>query len=116
MARYYLGDAYLRAGESDEAIHEWTAALAFDPEYAPADEAIGAVWLARRDYAKARQFFEQALAVAPGDYAAELELGLVFEREGKFKEALQRMEAACKIAPEALPCGAPLRQLREKAK
>ncbi len=42
LARYYLGDAYLRSGKPDDAIREWTAALAFDPEYAPADEAIGA--------------------------------------------------------------------------
>src|SRR3984957_4423244 len=62
LARYYLGDAYLRAGKPDDALREWTAALAFDPEYAPADEAIGALWLARQDYVKARGFFEQALA------------------------------------------------------
>jgi len=116
LARYYLGDAYLRAGQPDEALREWTAALAFDPEYAPADEAIGAVWLARQDYAKARSFFEQALAVAPGDYAAQFELGVVAQRQGQFKEALQRFETACKLAPEASQCGQPLQALREKAK
>jgi tetratricopeptide (TPR) repeat protein len=116
MARYSLGDAYLRAGKADDAVREWTTVLAYDPEYAPADEAIGSVWLARRDYAKARGYFEQALAVAPGDYAAELELGLICEREGKFKEALEHTEAACKVAPEALQCGQALNVLRERAK
>jgi choline-sulfatase len=116
LARYYLGDAFLRSAKPDDAIREWTAALAFDPEYAPADEAIGAVWLARGDYAKARGFFEQALAVAPNDFAAELELGLIAEREGNPKEAVRRIEAACKVAPESLECGRPLQELREKAK
>jgi choline-sulfatase len=116
LARYYLGDAYLRSGKPDDALREWTAALAFDPEYAPADEAIGALWLARQDYAKARSFFEQALAVAPEDYAAQFELGMVAQRQGQFKEALQRFEAACKAAPEAGECGQPLQALREKAK
>jgi choline-sulfatase len=116
MARYYLADALLRAGKPDDAIREWTTALAYDPEYAPADEAIGAVWFARGDYEKARGFFDQAMAVAPGDFAAQLELGLIAEREGKFKEALERIEAACKVAPESLQCGEPLRELREEAK
>jgi choline-sulfatase len=116
LARYYLGDAYLRSGKPDDALREWTAALAFDPEYAPADEALGALWLARQDYAKARSFFEQALAVAPEDYAAQFELGLVAQRQGQFKEALQRFESGCKAAPEASECGQPLQALREKAK
>jgi arylsulfatase A-like enzyme len=116
LARYYLGDAYLRSGKPDDALREWTAALAFDPEYAPADEAIGALWLARQDYAKARGFFEQALAVAPEDYAAQFELGMVAQRQGQFKEALQRFETGCKAAPEASECGQPLQALREKAK
>jgi len=116
LARYYLGDAYLRLGKPDDALREWTAALAFDPEYAPADEAIGALWLARQDYARARSFFEQALAVAPEDYAAQFELGMVAQRQGQFKEALQRFETACKAAPDASECGQPLQALREKAK
>jgi choline-sulfatase len=116
LARYYLGDAYLRSGKPDDALREWTALLAFDPEYAPADEAIGALWLARQDYAKARSFFEQALAVAPEDSAAQFELGMVAQRQGQFKEALQRFETACKAAPEASECGQQLQALREKAK
>ncbi len=116
MARYYLGDAFLRSGKPDEAIRQWTAALAYDPEYAPADEAIGAVWFARRDYEKARGFFEQALAVAPGDYAAEFELGLIAEREGKLQDAVRHIETACKAAPYSVECGQPLDALRTKAK
>lgn len=116
LARYYLGDAYLRSGKPDDAVREWTSALAFDPEYAPADEAIGAVWLGRQDYAKARTFFEQALAVAPGDYAAQFELGTVAQRQGQFKEALHYFENGCKIAPDASECGQQLQVLREKAK
>lgn len=116
LARYYLGDAFLRSGKTDDAVREWTAALAYDPEYAPADEAVGAVWFGRRDYGKARQFFEQALAVAPGDYAAEFELGMVAEREGKLQEAVRHMEIACKAAPDSAQCGQPLQALRARAK
>jgi choline-sulfatase len=116
LARYYLGDAFLRSAKPDDAVREWTSALTYDPEYAPADEAIGAVWFARGDYAKARSFFEQAMAVAPNDFAAQLELGLIAEREGRFKEALEQTQAACRVAPESLQCGRHLQELREKAK
>jgi hypothetical protein len=61
-------------------------------------------------------FFEQALAVAPGDYAAQFELGMIAQRQGQFKEGLQRFETACKAAPEASECGQPLQALRERAK
>jgi hypothetical protein len=41
---------------------------------------------------------------------------MVAQRQGQFKEALQRFETACKAAPEASECGQPLQALREKAK
>jgi arylsulfatase A-like enzyme len=40
VARYYLGEAYLRMGRRDDAVREWKAALAEDPNYQAASEAI----------------------------------------------------------------------------
>ncbi len=40
IARYYLGEAYLRLQRRDDAIREWKAALRQDPKYAAAAEAI----------------------------------------------------------------------------
>lgn len=40
IARYYLGDAYLRVHRPADALREWKAALARDPGYEPAAEAI----------------------------------------------------------------------------
>jgi tetratricopeptide (TPR) repeat protein len=40
IARYYLGEAYLRLNRRDDAIREWKAALSSDPSYAPAAEAL----------------------------------------------------------------------------
>jgi arylsulfatase A-like enzyme len=116
MARYYLGDAYLRARRPDDAAREWAETLERDPEYAPAAEALGAFWLARQDYAKARGYFKEALALAPGDYAARFELGELAEHQGNFKDALEEFEAACKIAPEAAQCGKELQDIRERAR
>jgi arylsulfatase A-like enzyme len=40
IARYYLGEAYLRLQRRDQALREWKTALAQDPTYTPAAEAI----------------------------------------------------------------------------
>jgi tetratricopeptide (TPR) repeat protein len=40
IARYYLGDAYLRSHQRAEAIREWNAALRQDKEYQPVVEAL----------------------------------------------------------------------------
>jgi cytochrome c-type biogenesis protein CcmH/NrfG len=40
VARYYLGEAYLRLGRRDDALREWKAALEEDPTYQAAAEAI----------------------------------------------------------------------------
>ncbi len=40
IARYYLGEAYLRLHRRDDAIREWKAALSSDPSYTPAAEAL----------------------------------------------------------------------------
>ncbi len=67
-----------------------------------------AIWelpdLATGAYPQARQYLEQVLAVAPGDYMAQFELGLASEHLGLYKDALEHLEAACKAAPEAAQC------------
>ncbi len=116
MARYYLAEAYQRAGQPDNAVREWTNALKFDPQYVPAAEALGAWWTERRDYSKAREAFRKAVAVAPDDYAALLGLGIAEEHLGLHAEALQHLESACKIAPDSEACRQELPAVKGKVK
>jgi len=104
LARYYLGEAYLRTGKTDDAARQWSALFGRDPEYASAGEALGALWLGRGDLAKAREVLEQTLKTAPRDYAALVELGVVEEKLGHRDEARRRLEAACQIAIDPGPC------------
>jgi choline-sulfatase len=104
LARYYLGEAYLRAGKMEEAAAEWTAVRERDPDYAAAGEALGALWLGRGDFTSARQVLEQTLKNAPNDYAALVELGLVEEKLGQKEDARRHIQAACKIAIDPAPC------------
>lgn len=116
LARYYLGDAYLRWRQPDSAIREWTAALKFDPQYVTAAEALGAWWMGREDYAKARAAFQKALAVAPGDFAALFGLGTAEEHLGMLPDALQHLESACKMAPDSVSCNRELTAVKQKMK
>jgi len=114
MARYYLGDACLRAGQSTSALGEWENALRLDPEYVPAAEALGAWWMGRGDYAKAREYFQKAVAAEPRDSAALAEEGVAEERLGLLREALEHLEDACRLAPDLPQCKRDLEAVREK--
>jgi len=116
LARYYLGDAYVRARQPESAIREWTSALRFDPTYVPAAEALGALWIGRQDYAKAREAFQKALAIAPGDAVALLGLGTAEEHLGLLPDALQHLESACKAMPDSASCNRELQAVKEKMK
>ncbi len=114
LARYYLADACLRAGQSASALREWENLLRMDPEYVPAAEALGAWWMGREDYAKARAYFQKALAAAPRDSTALAEEGVAEMRLGLLPEALEHLQDACRLAPDLPQCGRELREVEEK--
>jgi tetratricopeptide (TPR) repeat protein len=114
LARYYLGDAYLRDHQPDQALRQWNAALAAEPGYTAVGEAIGALWMSLQDYPKARAAFQQVLAGAPGDFDALLQLGIVEERLGLMQEARQHIQAACRVAADAQECERELHNLEQK--
>jgi choline-sulfatase len=114
LARYYLGEAYLKAGKPDEAARQWAATLERDPGYAAAGEALGALWLGRGDAVKARQYLELTLKAAPQDYTALVELGLMEEKQGQLPEAERHLQAACKIALDPAPCERELHGLESR--
>lgn len=107
--RERLGDAYLRAGKPGEAVREWTAALAANPEYAPVAQALGEFYMARQDWTKARPYLQRALAAASGDATVRFELGVVERHSGMFKEAMEHLRAACGANPSPIACQDELR-------
>jgi choline-sulfatase len=116
MARYYLGDACLRAGQFSAALREWDNVLHMDPEYVPAAEALGAWWMGRENYAKARGYFQKALAAAPRDSTALVEEGVAEERLGLLPQALEHLQDGCRLAPDLPPCGRELEAVKEKVR
>jgi tetratricopeptide (TPR) repeat protein len=81
--------------------------------------------LARRDlascnldlhhYAEARAAFAQVAAAAPDDYASQFGLGIADKHLGLLDEARAHVEAACRLAPQAMQCQRELEALKQKA-
>ena len=101
LAHFYLGVCYYRLRRFDEAVSALNAALIEGRYYAPAEELLGTIWLLKTDYARARQQFEHLAAVAPSNYGAHYNLGILAMRDGRTDEALRELQAAARADPDA---------------
>jgi Tfp pilus assembly protein PilF len=90
-----LGVAYERKGELDPARREYEMALRKDRKSFRARVNLGNVFLAKKEYANAREEYLRALELRPGDLEATNNLAWVaiFSGEG-IDEALASMESA----------------------
>jgi Tfp pilus assembly protein PilF len=89
-----LGVAYERKGELDLAQREYERALRKDGKFHRARVNLGNIFLAKKEYGKAREEYLAALELRPGDAEAtnNLSWAAIFSGEG-IDEALARMEA-----------------------
>jgi len=89
-----LGVAYERKGEFDLARREYERALLKDKKFFRARLNLGNIFLAKKEYGKAREEYLLALELRPGDAEAanNLSWAAIFSGEG-IDEALARMES-----------------------
>jgi Tfp pilus assembly protein PilF len=89
-----LGVAYERKGERDLARREYERALRKDGKFYQARLNLGNIFLAKKEYVKAREEYLLALELRPGDADAtnNLTWAAIFSGEG-IDEALARMES-----------------------
>jgi tetratricopeptide (TPR) repeat protein len=89
-----LGVLYERQGKFDLAIREYEQVLRKDEEFFQARVNLGNVWLAGKEYGKARAEYRKALAIRPGDPEATNNLAWAAILSGERREeAAERMEA-----------------------
>jgi Tfp pilus assembly protein PilF len=93
-----LGVAYERKGELDLARREYERALQKDRKFYRARVNLGNIFLAKKEYGKAREEYLLALELRPGDAEAtnNLSWAAIFSGEG-IDEALARMESVVSI-------------------
>ena len=99
-----LGVAYERKGELDLARREYERALRKDRKSYRARVNLGNIFLAKKEYGKAREEYLAALELRPGDAEAtnNLSWAAIFSGEG-IDEALARMESVVSGPPLRRP-------------
>jgi len=101
LPHFELGFCYFRLGQTDDAIKELKAALALQPWYSRADEALAEIYLHKQDYAQAREYLNRLLAVDPNSYTAHYNLGIFAAGEKNWTEAERHISAAVRVDPNA---------------
>ena len=103
-----LGVAYERKGELDLAQREYERALRKDGKFYRARVNLGNIFLAKKEYGKAREEYLQALELRPGDAEAtnNLSWAAIFSGEG-IDDALARMESVVSAPPVFPAAGVP---------
>jgi TonB family protein len=93
------GVANSRTNDADQAIEDFTKAIAINPNLAQAYYNRAVAYRARGDDDSALKDYEQALRINPGYVAASINLANVYRRRGQFEEAIKLYDQALKLNP-----------------
>ena len=91
-----------RAGNLDEAIEGFTAALAEAPDCADCHRALGIIYVQTEDYDRAEASFNEALALNPEDASAYDRLARLYNAQRRFDEAAEAAAAAVRLSGGAV--------------
>jgi len=100
VVRSLMGDAYRKKGLFDEAIQEYSRAIALDPGFAAAYYGMGLTYLGKRDAGHAYEYFSKALEIDPDHVLALSDMAdLLLIRKENPEEALRYAERAVAKSP-----------------
>ena len=101
-AHTYLGWAYSQMERYDEAIAECEKAIALDPTFGNPYNDIGAYLIEKGDLDEAIPWFQKAMQARRYESPAfpHLNLGRVYERQGKWSEAIDCYKQALALNPD----------------
>jgi len=89
-----LGQIANAEGRVQEAINDYHEALRVAPGDSLAYKALGIVYFPRGDYAKAKGYFEKAVALDPNELESRFFLGTCYLKLGKPRQAAAQFRAA----------------------
>jgi tetratricopeptide (TPR) repeat protein len=100
VVRSLMGDAYRKKGLLDEAIQEYSRAIARDPGFSAAYYGIGLTYLGKRDTGHAHEYFSKALEIDPDHVLALSDMAdLLLITKGNPQEALRYAQRAVSKSP-----------------
>lgn len=102
--KYELASAELKKGRTSEALTLAQGAVGLSPHDPAHAELLARVYMAKGDFAAARDVLLAVRRSAPGTANAAYVLGTIYEREQRWADAIREFETAASLRPELLSC------------
>jgi len=99
-AKLRLADLFIYTGDLATAETALNAIAEYDPDDWRVGWYIGKLALAKKDYAKAVQLFDDLVTTLPGEPAAKLALGLAAELSGDMVKAVTAYDLVTRVEPQ----------------
>ncbi len=99
-AHYNLGNALLRKGQLDEAIHQYQEALRLKPDDIGAHSNLGIAFGREGRTEEAIRQFREAVRLDPDDPRVHYNLGRAFDKNGQLDEAISQYQEALRLNPD----------------
>jgi predicted Zn-dependent protease len=96
----YMGVAYMKSGNIDDASASFRKAISLYENYDDAYANLGEALYRQKKYADAQKALEMAVSLNPKHPKAYTTLGLVYEANNELQKAIEAYEQAVKVAPD----------------
>jgi tetratricopeptide (TPR) repeat protein len=93
------GNVFFDQGEYDDAIAEYTEALAIDPNYAAAYDSRGDAYLDKAEYDLAIADYDQVIRLYPTEAIAYFGRAVAYYNKGDYKRAIAGYDEAIRLNP-----------------
>jgi tetratricopeptide (TPR) repeat protein len=100
LARYNLGAALSKKGQTDEAIRQYEEAIRLKPDYAEPHNNLGLALAKRGQLDEAIRQYQEALRLNPDYATAHNNLGIALGKKGQMDEAIRQYREAIRLRPD----------------
>ena len=101
VKEYERGLEAQHKGQCDEGIAHYLGALKIAPDYFPAHNNLGALYLGKREFKLAEEQFREAIRLYPNDSEAYFNLGNVLMLTGRYTESEAALAAGLQRRPDS---------------
>jgi Flp pilus assembly protein TadD len=101
VKEYERGVDAERKGKSDDAILNYLGALKIAPDYYPAHNNLGSLYLSRSDFKSAEEQFQEAVRLDRNDAQAYFNLGNVFLLKHQYSESAAAVASGLQRRPDS---------------
>jgi Flp pilus assembly protein TadD len=101
LKEYERGVGAERKGNHDEAIAHYQSALKIAPEYYPAHNNLGSLYLSKADFTSAEEQFQEAVRLDRNDAQAYFNLGNLFLLKGRYSESEGALSSGLQRQPDS---------------